>query len=284
ARRLITQKFSHIINVLYIAHRLNLICKDIMKESFSKRILSQAKLVAQFFKSSHIANSALENKIQINNIIGGGIKRYVATLNSRYMKTNHYIFKKILENDPDIISSNEVYTILNRGSFYDDLYFMTTILRPIKESIVQLESHGFKKGQYKKIVNYADVYDHLSTLAAKLLAITSHSASCERVFSTLGWIYRKKRTRLAFEKVKALAKIHRYYTTHAKEEISYINCELILEDVLAVTNEIEDFDLNHEAFGEKDQTDNVKLGSENIVEKEPNYDYNVDSLVDELFA
>ncbi|CAG8833110.1 9582_t:CDS:2, partial [Racocetra persica] len=51
-----------------LAHRLNLICKDIMKESFSKRILSQATLVAQFFKSSHIANATLENEIQINNI------------------------------------------------------------------------------------------------------------------------------------------------------------------------------------------------------------------------
>ncbi|CAG8511275.1 15489_t:CDS:2 [Cetraspora pellucida] len=42
---------------------------------------------------------------------------------------------------------------------------------------------------------------HLPRLANKLLTITSHLASCERVFSTLGWIYRKKRTRLSFEKL-----------------------------------------------------------------------------------
>ncbi|CAG8846262.1 27488_t:CDS:2, partial [Gigaspora margarita] len=35
-RRLITQKFPQIMNVSCIAHRLNLICKDIMKESFAK--------------------------------------------------------------------------------------------------------------------------------------------------------------------------------------------------------------------------------------------------------
>jgi len=46
-----------------IAHRLNLICKDIMKESFAKRILSQAILVTKFFRSSHIANVALEKEI-----------------------------------------------------------------------------------------------------------------------------------------------------------------------------------------------------------------------------
>ncbi|CAG8784942.1 27222_t:CDS:2, partial [Racocetra persica] len=59
-------------NYITLAHRLNLICKDIMKESFSKRVLSQATLIAQFFKSSHIANSALEHEIQINIIVGGG--------------------------------------------------------------------------------------------------------------------------------------------------------------------------------------------------------------------
>ncbi|CAG8828647.1 24568_t:CDS:2, partial [Dentiscutata erythropus] len=68
------------------------------------------------------------------------------------------------------------------------------------------------------------------------------------------WIYGKKRIRLAFEKVEALAKIHRYYTTHAKEEISYINRELTLEDV---------------------------SDSEHVAEEEPNYNYDVDNLVDE---
>ncbi|CAG8842090.1 13946_t:CDS:2, partial [Gigaspora margarita] len=73
------------------AHRLNLICKDIMKESFAKRILSQATLVTQFFRSCHIANAALEKEIQINNIIGGGIKRYVATRWSSYYDTLYSI-------------------------------------------------------------------------------------------------------------------------------------------------------------------------------------------------
>ncbi|CAG8755469.1 2294_t:CDS:2, partial [Gigaspora margarita] len=93
---------------------LNLICKDIIKESFAKRILSQATLVTQFFRSCHIANSALKKEIQINNII--------------------------LEHSLDIISNDKVYVILNRGAFYDDLDFITMILRPIKESIIQLES------------------------------------------------------------------------------------------------------------------------------------------------
>ena len=49
--------------------------------------------------------------------------------------------------------------VLNRGSFYDDLYFMTTILRPIKESIVQLESRDS---------TLADCYVHLIKLAVTI--------------------------------------------------------------------------------------------------------------------
>ncbi|CAG8849392.1 7257_t:CDS:2, partial [Racocetra persica] len=88
----------------------------------------------------------------------------------------------------------------------------------------------------------------------------------------------KKRTRLAFEKVEALAKIHQYYTTHTKKEISYINRELTLEDVLVVANETGDFDLSHEVFKENGQSDNTESNFENVVEEQPNYDYDVDSL------
>ncbi|CAG8854276.1 17034_t:CDS:2, partial [Gigaspora margarita] len=101
-----------------------------------------------------------------------------------------------------------------------------------------------------------DVYDYLSTLAIKILKITPYLASLE-----------------------ALAKIHQYYTTHAKEEISYINYELTLEDILNfkslddILNLEESFDLNNEFFGGKSKKNNNKLDNENVVEKDPNYNY-----------
>ncbi|CAG8714892.1 42013_t:CDS:1, partial [Gigaspora margarita] len=125
----------------------------------------------------------------------------------------------------------------------------------------------------------------------------------------------KKKVKLVFEKVEGLAKIYQYYMIHAKEEISYINRELTLEDVLIITNEsgeldaddsdskedfIEDnevefellneilcleekFDLDHEIFegNGRSNNDNLRSSSENV---EPNYDYNVDNLVDEIFT
>ncbi|CAG8812420.1 32359_t:CDS:2 [Gigaspora margarita] len=93
----------------------------------------------------------------------------------------------------------------------------------------------------------------------------------------------KKKTQLAFKKLEALAKIHRYYTTHAKEEIFFINCELTLKDVLAVAEKTRELDLNHEIFGGTNLNNNIELSSENVVDEEPNYDYDLDSVVDEFF-
>ncbi|CAG8826363.1 43658_t:CDS:2, partial [Gigaspora margarita] len=187
-RQIIIQKFPYILNVSYIAHRLNLICKNIMKKSFAKHILSQATLVTQFFRSCHIANLVLKKEIQINNI--------VAQLASYQL--NELPYNEPFE--PDYEPSQTWWKILE------------------------------------------NVYIYLLTLAAKLLNITSHSASLE-----------------------GLAKIHRYYMTHAKEEISYINCELTLEDVLIVANKSEELDAD-DSDSEEDLIEDNKVEFESLDE------------------
>ncbi|CAG8841060.1 25638_t:CDS:2, partial [Gigaspora margarita] len=82
-----------------------------------------------------------------------------------------------------------------------------------------------------------DVYDHLSTLAIKILNITLHSASS-------------------------------YFRRYIKYDI--LNLE-------------ESFNLNNEFFGGKGEKNNNELDNENVVEKDPNYNYDVNSLVDEMF-
>ncbi|CAG8827360.1 24539_t:CDS:2, partial [Gigaspora margarita] len=104
-----------------------------------------------------------------------------------------------------------------------------------------------------------DVYNHLPTLVAKFLSITPYSAS-------------------SFGKLEALAKIHRYYTTHAKEKISFINQFKLLDENLHLE---ESFDLNHQIFGGTNLNDNIELSSKNVVDEKPNYNYDLDSVVDE---
>ncbi|CAG8816124.1 9383_t:CDS:2, partial [Gigaspora rosea] len=94
-------------------------------------------------------------------------------------------------------------------------------------------------------------------------------------------LYYLSLTSVFLKKVEALAKIHRYYTTHAKEEISHIDHELTLEDVLATLDLEEIFDLNHEIFRENGQNNNIRSDSEHVAEEDPNYNYDVDDLVDE---
>ncbi|CAG8552623.1 656_t:CDS:2 [Racocetra fulgida] len=158
---------------------------------------------------------------------------------------------------------------------------------------------GFKRGQYKKIAKYASTLwkafgkskESCRQLLGQLASYKDNEPPYNDPFepdcqTLLTWwraiedVY----DYLPFEKVEALAKIHRYYTTHTKEEISYINRELTLEDVLVVANEAGDFDLNHEVFKEKGQSNNTESNSENVVEEQPNYNYDVDSLVDEVFT
>nr|CAG8571028.1 14721_t:CDS:2 [Entrophospora candida] len=44
-------------------------------------------------------------------------------------------------------------------------------------------------------------------------------ASCEKIWTTCGWLYGKKRCNLSVEHVEALGKIHSYYVSNCKEEL-----------------------------------------------------------------
>ena len=69
-----------------------------------------------------------------------------------------------------------------------------------------------------------DTKPYLQQLALYILSATPHSVNCERVFSTLGWIYGKRRlTRLQTSKVEAMAKIRSFYISKSNEKLKYIS-------------------------------------------------------------
>ncbi|RIA92763.1 hypothetical protein C1645_820166 [Glomus cerebriforme] len=61
----------------------------------------------------------------------------------------------------------------------------------------------------------------LQALALQLFAVSPHSASCECLFSVLGWFYDQRRTKLAADRVEGMCKLHTYYITNAKHELPY---------------------------------------------------------------
>jgi hypothetical protein len=66
--------------------------------------------------------------------------------------------------------------------------------------------------------------NQLQQLAIQLFLITPHAASCERIWSSIGWIYGKRRTRLSVQSIESLTKIYRYYMSNIKKELQYYLC------------------------------------------------------------
>src|SRR5271154_131615 len=73
--------------------------------------------------------------------------------------------------------------------------------------------------------------DYLVQLALKLFSVTPHAAECERVWSSLGWIYGKRRTRLSLNKIENMYKLSSYYHANAKKELPYYGAGKSSEEI-----------------------------------------------------
>jgi hypothetical protein len=54
-----------------------------------------------------------------------------------------------------------------------------------------------------------------------IFSITPHSASCERLFSSLGWIIGKRRTNLNIQTIETMAKIYQTSLSHVQKSLNY---------------------------------------------------------------
>src|SRR6266540_7209683 len=142
----------------------------------------------------------------------------------------------------------------------------------------------------------------LQLLAKKIFSIVPHSASCERVFSALGWFYGKKKQRLSINNLESLFKIRHYNLTNMRDELSYnvrnkMNNKLVkmieksyllnntsdeedIEDMKVSDNKLDYLvipdhkvivliindvvDLNHQRFNENGDNDNLLHSDNNI--------------------
>jgi len=82
-----------------------------------------------------------------------------------------------------------------------------------------------------------DTKPYLQQLALYILSATPHSANCERVFSTLGWIYGKRRLRLQTSKVEVIAKIRSFYISKSNEELKYASSKYSKDELKDMINE-----------------------------------------------
>jgi hypothetical protein len=400
AKRLVNEKYPHIIPVRCITHHINLLTNDIMKHEFSRLTISKCMKIVKYFHQSYKAGALLSEDIKKNLIDGGGLKGYCKTRWTTAFDCLASILRcesslhNVLENYPETLSS-EIKDLLRNRIFYQDVEELVNIIKPIKEVLTSLEyktttlsdcfiqliklgimikctnllnsefrlyclekfnlrwsqfdfklyllgyffhpsyrGKGLKEGVFRQIVHWsveilinningginsaselvlqmADYKDFqapyeykykpgykveswwaatgkynswIGQIALIINSITPHNVGCERVFSVLGWMCTKRRSRLSTDRMETMAKLHSYYVSNASKEMNYAFSGLKQDEFLNELNksfneitefsedEIEDQEKEYDRTDEEEDLDQnneetLNRGNEIILDK-----------------
>ena len=72
-----------------------------------------------------------------------------------------------------------------------------------------------------KYINTEPEPDVLPRIASYLFAICPNPATCERGFSTLGWLFHKRRLNLNVDKRESMCKLILYWKSNSKTELGF---------------------------------------------------------------
>ncbi|GBC48407.2 ribonuclease H-like domain-containing protein [Rhizophagus irregularis DAOM 181602=DAOM 197198] len=174
ARRLITEKYTHILSIRCMAHHLNLVSSDIIKLDFAKNTLKKCQSIITFFKTSYRAGANLQKDIIQTLTEGGGLKTSVKTRWSTAWTCCDSIIrlennlKNVLETQTEIfINAIAIKNLLQNRQFFQDVEQLHTILAPAKKAIQAVEANSSNMAsiflqliqmavEIKKISNYFD--------------------------------------------------------------------------------------------------------------------------------
>ena len=120
--------------------------------------------------------------------------------------------------------------------------------------------------------------NHLQRLAIKLFSITPSSAACERMFSSLGWIYGKRRTRLGVDQLEGLAKIYRFNLSSTSEKLCQTQPEMSSEMIKNIAKTV--FNEFEEAFSEELEDSELPNPAEHLYSNEPDLNLNISNIID----
>lgn len=98
----------------------------------------------------------------------------------------------------------------------------------------------------------------LRKIALKLFAIVPHSASCERVFSGLGWFYGTRRQNLSTTTIESMSKIRHFYLTHAQNELQYDRKNYTEEELVKIIKESDFFNEADNELEDNNQNNNIE--------------------------
>lgn len=104
-----------------------------------------------------------------------------------------------------------------------------------------------------------DKYNYLYEIAIMIFSITPHSAGCERIFSTLGWLYGKRRQRLGLLKIEAMAKIRSFYISNIKNELAYIGQQYSEDELHKMIDDSTFLQFEEEEEEKEEENNNIPL-------------------------
>jgi hypothetical protein len=102
-----------------------------------------------------------------------------------------------------------------------------------------------------------DPTDYLKSLALKLFSIIPHSASCERSFSMLSFIYGKRRQCLSNLTIEMIAKIRYYLLSNVNNELNYLTNNESESELKNLIQECGFYDDEEEINDSDDEIDDI---------------------------
>jgi hypothetical protein len=165
ARKIIHENHPKIENVRCVAHSINLIACDIVKEKFGDKLLKRVNTLTTFFRSSHLANSKLTQIIKEKGITGGGLKLYSKT---RWTTASESVnsainlevaLEEMVTSHDQLLTNDKIKPIIQSRNFFSNLRILAFVLDPLRKAVLSLES---------KKATLADCFLSLARLAATL--------------------------------------------------------------------------------------------------------------------
>ncbi|GET55701.1 ribonuclease H-like domain-containing protein [Rhizophagus irregularis DAOM 181602=DAOM 197198] len=341
ARKIIHENHPKIENVRCVAHSINLIACDIVKEKFGERLLKRVNILTTFFRSSHQANAKLAQIIKEKGISGGGLKLYCKTRWTTASESVNSVInlesalEEMASDHDKVLTNDKIKPIIQSRNFFSNLRVLGFVLDPLRKAVLSLESRratladcflslarlaatlkklpkslnpafrshcikvinerfdefdddkyitcffmdprfrnaplkkcalmriikcaasigknlGFDRyeaetlcDQIQKYINEQEPFDldigfakdnpvnwwkYINTepepdvlprIASYLFAICPNSATCERGFSTLGWLFHKHRLNLNVDKLESMCKLILYWKSNSKTELGF---------------------------------------------------------------
>ncbi|GET63634.1 ribonuclease H-like domain-containing protein [Rhizophagus irregularis DAOM 181602=DAOM 197198] len=183
---------------------------------------------------------------------------------------------------------NSCISIFNKRykEFDEDIYLLGFFLHPkYRELDAQLRAYFDNSEPYNTSYSIHDTAYHwwnsivdgkfssLLRLAKVIFSITPHSASCERLFSAMGWLFGKRRINLQPETIETMAKIYLYSLKHAKKDLNYTSngdsSSKLDDDIQLMLNTV--FEEEEEIMSENDddsfnehQSDETNMNDETL--------------------